>query len=124
VPDHRGRPGRREREPATVFPEGVLHNGYAKSLKQLVHFYNTRDVFAHNVTSGQCPAGTTEKVDCWPMPEVRNNIDMTVGNLGLTDQEEDLIVIALQPATDGFDPATRPSRVFSTRTSIVSRVSA
>jgi hypothetical protein len=33
---------------------------------------------------------------------------MTVGNLGLTDQEEDLIVIALQPATDGFDP-TNPT---------------
>jgi len=30
------------------------------------------------VTSGHCPAGTTEKVDCWPMPEVKNNIDTTV----------------------------------------------
>jgi cytochrome c peroxidase len=36
------------------------------------------------------------------MPEVPNNIDMTVGNLGLTDEEEDLIVIFLQTLTDGF----------------------
>jgi hypothetical protein len=64
--------------------------------------YNTRDVFAFNVTSGHCPAGTTEKVDCWPMPEVRNNIDMTTGNLALTDQEENQIVAFLQTLTDGF----------------------
>jgi len=36
------------------------------------------------------------------MPEVPNNIDMTVGNLGLTDQEENLIVTFLQTLTDGF----------------------
>ncbi len=39
------------------------------------------------------------------MPEVMNNIDMTVGNLQLTDQEENLVVLALQFQTDGFDPA-------------------
>ena len=39
------------------------------------------------------------------MPEVSNNEDMTVGSLGLTDEEENLIVIALQLTTDGFDPA-------------------
>jgi cytochrome c peroxidase len=88
--------------PIPYFQKEFFHNGYAKSLKQLVHFYNTRDVFAFPVTSGNCPEGTTEKVDCWPMPEVPNNIDMTVGNLGLTDAEEDLIVIAMQTLTDGF----------------------
>jgi hypothetical protein len=36
------------------------------------------------------------------MPEVPNNIDMTVGQLGLTDHEEDLIVIFLHTLTDGF----------------------
>jgi cytochrome c peroxidase len=92
-------------KPIPYFQKEFFHNGYAKSQKQFVHFYNTRDVFAFNVTSGHCPPGTTEKVDCWPMPEVRNNIDMTVGNLGLTDAEENLLVIALQFTTDGFDPA-------------------
>jgi len=90
--------------PGPYFQKEFFHNGYAKSLKQLVHFYNTRDVFAFKVTSGHCPAGKTEKVECWPMPEVPNNIDMTFGNLGLTDQEEDQIVAFLQALTDGFDP--------------------
>jgi cytochrome c peroxidase len=89
-------------QPIPYFQKAFFHNGYAKSLKQLVHFYNTRDVYPYNVTSGNCPEGTTEKVDCWPLPEVPNNIDMTVGNLGLTDQEEDLLVAFLQTLTDGF----------------------
>ena len=90
--------------PGPYFQKEFFHNGYIKSLKQLVHFYNTRDVFPFNVTSGNCPAGTTEKVDCWPMPEVPNpnTIDMTVGNLALTDQEENQIVAFLQTLTDGF----------------------
>jgi cytochrome c peroxidase len=87
------------------FQKEFFHNGYIKSLKQLVHFYNTRDVFPFNVTSGHCPPGKTEKVDCWPMPEVTNNIDMTVGKLGLTDQEENQLVIIMQATTDGFNPA-------------------
>ncbi len=87
------------------FQKGFFHNGYIKSLKQLVHFYNTRDVYPYNVTSGNCPAGTIEKVTCWPMPEVKNNIDMTTGKLGLTDREENQIVAFLQTLTDGF---TRP----------------
>jgi hypothetical protein len=33
---------------------------------------------------------------------VPNNLDMTVGNLGLTDSEENQIVIFLQTLTDGF----------------------
>jgi cytochrome c peroxidase len=88
--------------PGPYFQKEFFHNGYIKSLKQLVHFYNTRDVYPFNVTSGHCPEGKTEKVDCWPMPEVPNNIDMTVGNLGLTDQEENQIVTLLQTLTDGF----------------------
>jgi hypothetical protein len=88
--------------PGPYFQKGFFHNGYIKSLKQLVHFYNTRDLFRFPVTSGHCPAGKTEKVDCWPMPEVINNLDKTTGNLGLTDQEENQIVIFLQTLTDGF----------------------
>jgi hypothetical protein len=33
---------------------------------------------------------------------VPNNEDMTVGNLGLTDTEENQVVAILQAATDGF----------------------
>jgi cytochrome c peroxidase len=94
--------------PGPYFQKEFFHNGYIKSLKQLVHFYNTRDTtFAQQVTSGHCAPGTVEKVTCWPMPEVRNNLDMTTGQLGLTDHEEDLIVLFLQTLTDGF---TQPFR--------------
>ena len=88
--------------PGPYFQKEFFHNGYAKSLKQLVHFYNTRDVYGKLVTSGHCPAGTTEKVNCWPMPEVPNNIDMTTGNLGLTDTQENQIVAFLQTLVDGY----------------------
>jgi cytochrome c peroxidase len=92
--------------PGPYYQKEFFHNGYIKSLKQLVHFYNTRDTtFAQPVTSGHCSTGTTERVDCWPMPEVPNNIDMTVGNLGLTETEESQIVTFLQTLTDGFNPA-------------------
>jgi cytochrome c peroxidase len=88
--------------PGPYFQKEFFHNGYIKSLKQLVHFYNTRDVYPFNVTSGHCPAGTTEKVNCWPMPEVPNNIDMTTGNLQLTDEEENQIVAFLETLADGY----------------------
>jgi cytochrome c peroxidase len=90
--------------PGPYFQKEFFHNGYIKSLKQLVHFYNTRDEtsFMFGTTSGHCPAGTTERVNCWPTPEVTNNIDMTTGKLGLTDTEENQIVAFLQTLTDGF----------------------
>jgi cytochrome c peroxidase len=88
--------------PGPYFQKEFFHNGYIKSLKQLVHFYNTRDVYRMSVESGNCPAGTVEKVNCWPEPEVTQNIDMTTGNLGLTDEEENQIVAFLQTLNDGF----------------------
>ena len=96
------------------FQKEFFHNGYIKSLKQLVHFYNTRDsvpnpngnkTYAFPVTSGHCPPGTVERDTCWPQPEVKNNIDMTTGALGLTDTEENQIVAFLQTLTDGYNPA-------------------
>ncbi len=88
--------------PGPYFQKEFFHNGYIKSLKQLVHFYNTRDVYPFDVASGECPAGTTEKVNCWPAPEVPQNMDMTVGKLGLTDTEENQIVAFLKTLTDGY----------------------
>lgn len=90
--------------PGPYFQKEFFHNGYIKSLKQLVHFYNTRDKkdYAHPATSGHCPAGTVEKVNCWPQAEVPNNLDMTIGDLGLTDTEEDQVVAFLETLTDGY----------------------
>jgi cytochrome c peroxidase len=90
--------------PYPGFVKAFMHNGYLTSLKQVVHFYNTRDLYAFPVRSGQCPSGTVEKVTCWPMPEDRNNINKTIGNLGLTGMEEDEIVAFLQTLVDGFKP--------------------
>lgn len=92
--------------PYPGFVKAYMHNGYLKSLKEVVHFYNTRDVYAHRVTSGHCPPGTTEKVNCWPMPEDPNNLNHQIGNLGLTDRQEDEIVAFLKTLTDGYDPKT------------------
>jgi cytochrome c peroxidase len=90
--------------PYPGFVKAFMHNGYLTSLKQVVHFYNTRDVYTFPVLSGRCPKGTTEKVTCWPMPEDPNNINMKIGKLGLTDKEEDQIVAFLRTLVDGFKP--------------------
>jgi len=95
--------------PSTVFVKAFMHNGYLSSLKEVVHFYNTRDKFAFNVQSGHCPKGTVEKVTCWPTPEEQDNKNMTIGNLGLTNAEENDLVAFLQTLTDGFVPITPAS---------------
>jgi cytochrome c peroxidase len=88
--------------PGPYFQKEFFHNGYIKSLKQLVHFYNTRDDFRFPVESGNCPAGTIEKVTCWPAAEVPQNMTGTIGHLGLSDTEENQIVAFLQTLNDGF----------------------
>jgi cytochrome c peroxidase len=90
--------------PYAGFVKAFMHNGYLTSLKEVVHFYNTRDVFPFPVQSGNCPAKTVEKVTCWPMPEVSANLNMTIGNLKLTDGEENDLVAFLQALVDGFQP--------------------
>jgi len=88
--------------PYPGFVKAYMHNGYLLSLKEVVHFYNTRDVYPQPVLSGNCPAGTVEKVTCWPMPEDPNNENMTIGHLGLSSAEEDDLVAFMQTLTDGF----------------------
>jgi cytochrome c peroxidase len=95
--------------PTGVFVKAFMHNGYLLSLKEVVHFYNTRDKFAFSVQSGHCPRGTVEKVTCWPMPEEQDNKNMTIGNLGLTNAEENDLVTFLETLTDGFVPITPAS---------------
>jgi cytochrome c peroxidase len=94
--------------PCPTFVKAYMHNGYLKSLKEVVHFYNTRDAFPGAVCT---PA--TEKITCWPPPEVTANLSMSLGNLGLTDAEENQVVVFLQALTDGF---TRPYTDFGTFT--------
>jgi cytochrome c peroxidase len=86
--------------PYPGFVKAYAHNGYFKSLKALVHFYNTRDTLNNGVHK---PAGEPgEGITYWPFPEVNVNVDQTIGHLGLTDAEENQIVLFLQTLSDGF----------------------
>jgi cytochrome c peroxidase len=79
------------------------HNGYFKSLEGIVHFYNTRDI------KPVCPGDFTEAQalagNCWPAPEVPENVnDAELGNLGLKPDEEAAIVAFLKALSDGYAP--------------------
>ena len=80
-----------------------MHNGYLKSLKEVVHFYNTRD------TLPRCkPGDPGEKTTCWPAPEHPGTMNRKqLGNLGLTGEEEDRIVAFMKTLTDGHTPAVK-----------------
>jgi cytochrome c peroxidase len=87
-----------DKRPTPTFVKEYMHNGYLKSLKEVVHFYNTSQAFP------RCAQGSPgEKVTCWPAPEYPATLNTTqLGNLGLTSTEEDEIVAFLQTLTDGF----------------------
>jgi cytochrome c peroxidase len=84
--------------PRPDFVKAYMHNGYFKGLKEVVHFYNTRDVLP------RCTARDPgEKVTCWPAPEDSTNLNKRqLGDLKLTDQEEDAVVFFLRTLNDGY----------------------
>jgi cytochrome c peroxidase len=94
------------KRPRSTFIKGYMHNGYFKTLEQVVHFYNTRDVLPSCPASlGSMEIGGAVGSTCWPAPEVAANINHTqTGNLGLTDDQERAIVAFLRTLTDGFTP--------------------
>lgn len=78
------------------FVKAYGHNGYFKSLKSIVHFYNTRDVLPVCGVQVKNPG-----IDCWPIPEIALNMNTKeMGNLGLTPAEEDAIVAFLGTLSD------------------------
>lgn len=67
------------------FAKAYMHNGVFKTLEEVVHFYNTRDV------------------EDWPPPEVSDNVNTDeLGDLGLTDEEEDALVAFMKTLSDGY----------------------
>jgi cytochrome c peroxidase len=87
-----------DKRPTPGFVKSYGHNGYFRSLKEIVHFYNTRDVLPRCRT-GDPGEGTT----CWPAPESFANMNKTrVGHLGLSDAEEDAIVSFMRTLSDGY----------------------
>jgi cytochrome c peroxidase len=90
-----------DKRPSPDFVKAYGHNGYFKSLKQIVHFYNTRDVLPR---CAEHDPG--EGTSCWPAPETTENMNTSkVGNLALSEEEEEALVSFLQTLTDGFAPA-------------------
>lgn len=80
--------------PGSGFPKAYMHNGALKSLEQVVHFYNTRDIAQEN----------------WPPPEVPANVNrelfegVPLGNFQLDAEAEAAIVAFLRTLTDGWKP--------------------
>jgi cytochrome c peroxidase len=94
--------------PRPDFVKAYMHNGYLKSLSEVVHFYNTSKALP------SCAQGSPgEKVSCWPPPETPANVSTLIGNLGLTAQDESDIVAFLQTLTDRF--VTIPAAPFRPR---------
>jgi cytochrome c peroxidase len=74
------------KKPGPGNTKAYMHNGIFKSLKEVVHFYNT--------------AGIPGK---WPAPEVPMNVNrVELGDLGLTDAEENAIVAFMNTLSDGW----------------------
>jgi cytochrome c peroxidase len=78
-----------DKRPYAGFVKAYGHNGYFKSLEEIVHFYNTRDV----------------EEEGWPAPEVAANVNHEeLGDLGLTPEEEEAVVAFLKTLSDGYLP--------------------
>ncbi len=79
-----------DKRPGKGFPKAYMHNGVLKSLEEVVHFYNTRDVPSES----------------WPPPEVDRNVNREIfegvplGDLGLDAEAEAAIVAFMKTLTD------------------------
>ncbi len=72
-----------DKRPDPSFVKAYGHNGYFKSLDEIVHFYNTRDV------------------EDWPAPEVAATVNTSeLGNLGLNQTQEAWLVTFLKTLSD------------------------
>lgn len=63
------------------------HNGYFKTLEEIVHFYNVRDV-SDEFPLAECPATVNRD---------------ELGNLGLTPEEEAALVAFMKTLTDDYE---------------------
>jgi cytochrome c peroxidase len=76
-----------------------MHNGYFRTLRGVVAFYNDRDVRPACV--GELGEAEALQKGCWPQSEVRRNLNTEeMGKLGLTEQEVDDIVAFMQTLND------------------------
>jgi cytochrome c peroxidase len=109
--------------PYPGFVKAYFHNGVFKDLKTVVHFYNARNLTTEpgeviDFTQPN-PYANLVGVPLFPEPEYPSPVTMQnpqglpgsstnqMGNLGLTDQEENDIVAFLQTLSDGYEPSNR-----------------
>ena len=95
-----------DKRPYPEFVKSYGHNGYFKSLEQIVHFYNTRDIKEECPLNDDGSVYTAEQAmaeDCWPEPEVADNVNSEeLGELGLEPQDEADLVAFMKTLSDGF----------------------
>jgi cytochrome c peroxidase len=103
--DKRKKPGKDDDDKCVI--KAYMHNAYFKSLKQVVNFYNTRDVKPRCESLDPPILDATAEVamanGCWPEPEVADNVNVDeLGDLGLTEAEEDALVAFMEAMSDGY----------------------
>ena len=92
-------------KPSKCITKAYMHNGYFKSLWQVVHFYNTRDFKPSCEGMGIVDATVDVALanECWPAPEVADNVNTDeLGDLGLTLDEELALVAFMMAMSDGY----------------------
>ena len=91
--------------PKNCITKAYMHNGYFKSLWQVVHFYNTRDTKDSCESKGIVDATVDVALEngCWPAPEVADNVNTEdLGDLNLNDAEELALVAFMMAMSDGY----------------------
>jgi cytochrome c peroxidase len=94
-------------DPRRCITKAYMHNGYFKTLWQVVHFYNTRDVKPRCESLEPPILDATVDValanGCWPAPEVADNVNTDeLGDLGLSTEEELALVAFMMAMSDGY----------------------
>lgn len=92
--------------PYPGFVKAYGHNGFFKSLEGIVHFYNTRDVLPRCLEPAGVPFTEAQALaaGCWPAPEYEPTMNVDeLGNLGLSNFEEQALVAFLRTLTDEGD---------------------
>lgn len=115
-----------DKRPYPGFVKAYMHNGVFKSLEEVVHFYNTRNLTTIpgeviDFTKADPYAGLVG-TPLWPRPEWPSPVSMInpqglpnddqngtmggeqIGNMGLSDYDEQCIVAFLKTLTDGYVP--------------------
>ena len=93
-----------DKRPDPKFAKSYGHNGFFKSLKEIVHFYNVRD----KLPLCNKIANPEPGINCWPASEVAENINSDeLGDLGLTEEEEWALVAFMKTLSDGWAPVSR-----------------